>query len=124
MATTPSEHHLIMASRVTHTPVFNRAGERMGHVDDLSIDKVSGQVNCAILAMGGFLGLGERLHPVPWSMLDYDPVRAGYVVSLDKEVLEKAPSLTREELEELGAGQSWRESVYDYYGTYGALPYI
>lgn len=119
-----SEHHLIMASRVTDTPVFNRGGERMGHVDDLSIDKVSGQVNWAILAMGGFLGLGEKLHPVPWSILEYDPAWGGYVVGLDKDALEKAPALSREELEALGAGSSWRERILDYYGPYGAVPYI
>jgi sporulation protein YlmC with PRC-barrel domain len=39
-----SSHHLIMASRVTKTAVFNSAGERIGHVEDLSIHKVSGQV--------------------------------------------------------------------------------
>jgi hypothetical protein len=65
-----SPHDLIMANRVTDTPVFNRAGDRMGHIDNLSIDKVSGQVVCAMLSFGGFLGIGDKLHARPgdgWS---------------------------------------------------------
>jgi len=119
-----SPHELIMSSRVTGTPVLNRDGERIGHVEDLSIHKVSGQVVYAILSFGGFLGIGERFHPLPWSVLDYDPGRSGFVVSLEKKILEDAPSLTREELEDLGAGDTWRTRLFDYYGPYGAVPYI
>jgi hypothetical protein len=119
-----SPHHLIMSSRVTGTPVFNRAGERIGQVDDLSVHKTSGQVIYGILSFGGFAGLGEHHHPIPWSMLDYDPQKEGFVISLDKKALENAPSLSREELEELGAGDTWRTRLFDYYGSYGAVPYI
>jgi sporulation protein YlmC with PRC-barrel domain len=122
--TLESAHHLIMSSRVTGTAVFNLAGERIGHVDDLSIHKVSGQVIYAVMSFGGFLGVGERFHPVPWSMLEYDVERNGYVVPLDKAALEAAPTLDRAQLESLGAGDAWRTRLFDYYGTYGALPYI
>jgi len=52
--------------------VFNTAGERIGHVEDLSIHKVSGQVVYALMSFGGFLGIGEQIHPLPWSVLDYN----------------------------------------------------
>lgn len=122
--TVESPHQLIMSSRVTGTAVFNPAGERIGHIEDLSIHKVSGQVIYAVMSFGGFLGIGERFHPTPWSMLEYDVERNGYVVPLDKAALEAAPSLDRAELESLGAGNAWRTRLFDYYGTYGALPYI
>ncbi|HYC97181.1 PRC-barrel domain-containing protein [Brevundimonas sp.] len=122
--TLESRHHLIMSSRVTGTTVFNRAGERIGHVEDLSIHKVSGQVIYAVMSFGGFLGIAERFHPVPWSMLEYDVEKNGYVVALDKAALEAAPTLDRAQLETLGAGDAWRTRLFDYYGTYGALPYI
>jgi hypothetical protein len=124
MNSATSGHHLILGSRVTHTPVFNRAGDKIGHVEDLSIDKVSGQVVYAIVAFGGFLGIGERWHPLPWSMLDYEPERNGYVVGLDKAELEKAPSLTSGELEELGARESMRTELFEYYARYGVPPYV
>lgn len=122
--TMDSPHDLIMASRVTGAAVFNRAGERIGHVEDLSVHKVSGQVIYALMSFGGFLGIGERYHPIPWAMLEYDLEKNGYVVPLDKGALEKAPSLDRMELERLGAGDEWRTRLFTYYGPYGAAPYI
>jgi hypothetical protein len=124
MADETSIHDLIMASRVTGAAVFNKAGERIGHVDDLSIEKTSGRVLYAIMSFGGFLGIGEHLHPLPWSMLEFDPALYGYVVPLDRAALEAAPTLDRARLEELGAGDAWRTRLFDYYGPYGAAPYI
>lgn len=124
MADQDSPHDLILSSRVTGASVVNAAGDRIGHVEDLSIHKRSGEVIYAIVAFGGFLGIGERWHPVPWSLLDYQPGKGGYVVPLEKADLEKAPSLSRAELEELGAGDLWRARLFDYYGPYGAIPYV
>ena len=98
-----STHTLITASRVNGTPVFNRAGERIGHIEDLSIDKVSGQVRYALLAFGGFLGIGDRFHPLPWSALHYDVERNGYMVPMERAELEKTPHFAKEELEGFGA---------------------
>lgn len=112
-------HDLILSSRVTGTPVHNRANEHIGHVADLSIDKVSGRTLYALIAFGGFLGLGERLHPIPWGALTYDASHGGYVVALTRDELKAAPSLTAAELEDLGAGDGWRHRLDDYYGSYG-----
>ena len=63
-------HPLVLSSRVVGTPVYDRGGTRLGHVDDLSIEKESGRVIYAIMSFGGFLGIGEKFHPVPWALLD------------------------------------------------------
>lgn len=120
-----SDHTLILASRVTGTPVVNKAGERIGHIDDLSIDRISGKVVYAIMSFGGFLGIGERFHPLPWSILDYDLEQGGYVVPLDKAALEAAPTYDRHELAELGgpSHQTYGEQIFGYYGPYGSVPY-
>jgi hypothetical protein len=124
MTSKPSNHRLITTDRVTGTPVFNRGGERIGHIDNLSINKTSGQVIYALLSFGGFLGIGERFHPLPWKVLDYDPTKEGYVVPLEKAQLEAAPTYTKDELEAFGAGdQSYRDRLFDFYGAYGAAPY-
>ncbi len=117
-----SPHKLITASRVTGTAVFNPEGERIGHVEDLSIDKVTGEVAYALMSFGGFLGVGERFHPLPWALLDYDPAKGGYVVSLDKAQLKAAPSLGREDLEDFGAGEDLFAELNDYYARYGSAP--
>lgn len=120
-----SAHRLIVASRVVDTTVFNPDGDRIGKVDDLSINRITGEVIYAIISFGGFLGIGERFHPLPWSLLDYRPEWLGFVVPLDKAALEAAPTYDRDELIELGgpSHQTHGESIFDYYGRYGAVPY-
>jgi hypothetical protein len=119
------DHPLVLSSRVLKTPVFDRAGTRLGHVDDLSIEKDGGRVIYAIMSFGGLLGIGEKFHPVPWSLLDYDSDRLGFTVELDPSVLKDAPAYTPEELRDLG-GPDYRrlgETIFSYYGSYGAAPY-
>jgi sporulation protein YlmC with PRC-barrel domain len=118
------DHSLILSSRVINTPVFNREGARIGHVDDLSIEKVGGRVVYAILSFGGFLGIGEKFHPVPWTLIDYDVERAGFVVPLDQSVLKTAPSYDLAELRALGGPdyRAYGATIFGYYAPYGAAP--
>ncbi|MGK6356802.1 PRC-barrel domain-containing protein [Sphingomonas sp. DT-207] len=120
-----SDNPLILSSRVIKTPVFNREGTRLGHVDDLSIEKTSGRTIYAIMSFGGFLGIGEKFNPVPWSLLDYDIERGGFVVPLDEAELRDAPNYDAEELRKLGGEdyRQYRDTIFGYYGPYGAMPY-
>jgi len=86
---------LIAANKVKGTNVYNPAGEKLGSVDDIMIDKVSGRAIYAVMSFGGFLGMGEKHHPLPWATLKYDMQKGGYVVNLDKKQLEGAPSYDR-----------------------------
>ncbi len=63
---------LIAASKVNGTTVYNTAGEKLGSVYDVMIDKRSGKAAYAIMSFGGFLGIGDSYHPLPWQSLTYD----------------------------------------------------
>ena len=106
-------HPLISASKVQGTAVYNLEGDRLGHVEDIMLHKLSGKVAYAIMSFGGFLGIGEKYNPLPWSVLTYDPGRGGYVVPLAKERLQNAPSYNRDELTNDDNG--WGQRVNDYY---------
>src|SRR5664279_3564631 len=82
---------IISSDKVEGTSVYNPAGDKLGSVDDLMIDKVSGQVRYAVMEFGGFLGMGTDRYPIPWKLLKYDTGLGGYAVPLDKTKLEKAP---------------------------------
>jgi hypothetical protein len=86
---------LIAADKVKGTNVYNLAGDQLGSVEDIMIDKVSGRVIYAVMSFGGFLGMGENHHPLPWTTLKYDAQKGGYVVNLDKKQLEGAPNYDR-----------------------------
>jgi sporulation protein YlmC with PRC-barrel domain len=104
-------HPLISSSKVQGTAVYNLEGDRLGHVEDLMLHKLSGKVAYAILSFGGFLGVGEKYHPLPWSVLTYDPGRG--VVPLVKEQLQNGPSYNKDELTNDDNG--WGQRVNDYY---------
>ena len=53
----------------------------------------------AVVSFGGFLGMGEDYHPLPWSVLHYDTNQGGYVVDLNKERLEGAPTFREDDME-------------------------
>jgi sporulation protein YlmC with PRC-barrel domain len=86
---------LIAADKVKGTNVYNLAGDKLGNVDDIMIDKVSGRAIYAVMSFGGFLGMGENYYPLPWATLKYDAQKGGYVVNLDKKLLEGAPYYDR-----------------------------
>jgi hypothetical protein len=88
---TDETHNLISADKVVGTAVYNRSEERLGSVYGLMLNKLNGRVAYAIMSFGGFLGLGESYHPLPWGILTYDTRLGGYVVDLDRSRLEKAP---------------------------------
>jgi PRC-barrel domain len=88
---TPS---LISSDKVEGTSVYNRQGDKLGSIKTVMIDKVSGKVAYAVMSFGGFLGIGESYHPLPWRRLSYATKLGGYVVEIDARVLEEAPRYT------------------------------
>ena len=113
---TDETDRLIASNKVEGTAVNNRQGERLCSVYNFMVDKRSGQVAYAVMSFGGFLGLGDSYHPLPWKALTYDTGKGGYVVDLDKDSLKKAPSYAGSE------APNWSDPAYsrridDYYGT-------
>src|SRR6516162_2288650 len=85
-------HSLIASDRVEGTPVRRANGEKIGAIQRLMIDKLSGNVAYAVLSFGGFLGLGQKHAPVPWARLTYDRKLEAYHLEMSDEELSKAPS--------------------------------
>jgi sporulation protein YlmC with PRC-barrel domain len=75
---------VISSDRVEGTAVFDRGGKNIGHVDHVLIEKRGGQATEAVLSVGGFLGMGDEKHCVPWSKLDYDTDLGGYHLNIDE----------------------------------------
>jgi hypothetical protein len=80
------------------------------------IDKAAGRVTYAVMSFGGFLGIGDRYHPLPWDVLTYDTGQGGYVVDLDRSMLEAAPTYGTSETPNWG-DPGWNQQVHDYYGA-------
>ena len=114
--TTASGHtSAIRAKKVIGTAVKNSAGEKIGQVEDIVLDKTSNSIVFAVVGFGGFLGMNEKFHPVPWSALDYDEVENSYVVPFTKEQLESAPSDSLEKLTRNDGAGTFAARADDYY---------
>jgi sporulation protein YlmC with PRC-barrel domain len=105
---------LISSSKIEGTAVYNVDGEKLGTVECLMIDRAQGSVAYAVMSFGGFLGLGEKRHPVPWQSMTFDTSKEGYVVSLSKDELKAAPNLDPGEYGQLGE-RDYEEMVFTHY---------
>jgi sporulation protein YlmC with PRC-barrel domain len=103
---------LISADRVEGTAVYNTNGEKLGHVEDIMLDKLSGKVAYAVVSCGGFLGVGEKYLPMPWSVLTYDTDKNAYVVPADRRRLEEAPTFDSTMSDD---DRDWRDRVHRHY---------
>src|SRR6185312_2408542 len=108
-------HQLIASDRVEGTAVRRPNGDRLGHIERLMIDKVSGRVSYAILGFGGFLGIGTSLLPLPWGRLTYSPKFEAYVLDIDDEELKRAPSFRADKDFDWG-DRSQEAALHRYYG--------
>jgi sporulation protein YlmC with PRC-barrel domain len=113
--TTASGHtSAIRATKVLGTRVQDATGQKIGEVKDVILDKESNRILFAVLSFGGFLGMNEKFHPLPWAALDYDEDENSYVVGYSKEQLQGAPAGSVEELTQ-NDGRNFRDRTYDYY---------
>ena len=103
---TDETDRLISSDKVEGTSVYNRNGDNIGSINHLMIDKISGQVEFAVMSTGGFLGIGESYNPVPWDSLVYDVNMGGYVMDADRARLEQAPRYTSK------AQPNWSDRSY------------
>ena len=92
MADPAAAMSLVAANVAVTVRVEGRDGTAVGQVHSVMVQKGSGHVTHAVLSLGGFLGMGKSFYPVPFALLQYDPVRDVYVVLIEKRVLEGGPS--------------------------------
>jgi sporulation protein YlmC with PRC-barrel domain len=114
MATISGHTSAIRAKKVIGTNVKDPSGRKIGEIEDVVLDKQSNSIMFAVVGFGGFLGMAEKYHPIPWSSLDYQPAENSYVVNYTKEQLQAAPAGSIDELTR-DDGISFRDRAYDYY---------
>lgn len=111
--------NLIGSDKVEGTSVYSYADEKIGTIERVMIDKLSGKVAYAVMSFGGFLGIGDDYYPIPWTTLRYDEELGGYRADLTKDQLENAPRFGSED------DFDWQDKKagMDVYNHYGIPPY-
>jgi len=120
MATTTDQRRetvsLIGSDKVEGTSVYGSDNQKIGKIERVMIDKISGKVAYAVLSFGGFMGMGEDYYPLPWANLTYDTGLGGYKVGITESQLKGAPKYTKSTSWDWGNRENDRK-VYAYYNT-------
>jgi len=83
-------HTMVPSDRVEHVCVYGRDGMKLGTIERLMLDKLSGTVVYAVVKTGGLLG-SHHHYPLPWGALKYDPKRQAFETALTLEELNSGP---------------------------------
>ena len=105
---------LIGSDKVEGTAVYGADQSKIGNVQRVMIDKISGQAKYVVVSFGGFLGMGEDYYPMPWQKLKYDTRLGGYRVDMTEAQLKSAPKFNRN-TDWDWSNQTRERTINDYY---------
>lgn len=108
--------NLIGSDKVEGTAVYGADGNKIGSIERVMIDKISGKVSYAVLSFGGFLGIGDDHYPLPWPSLKYNRDLGGYQTGVTTDRLKEAPHYSNNN-DWNWADASRARTVNDYYGV-------
>jgi sporulation protein YlmC with PRC-barrel domain len=113
-----SEHKLarplVRTENIIGIDVINNDKENLGKIEEIVLDKKSGQVMYVVLSFGGILGLGNKLFAMPWSILHYSTTEDKFIIDYPKELLKKAPGFDKDKWPSFEAAY-WRNEVLAHY---------
>lgn len=110
------KHSLIASDRIEGTAVRRANGDKIGKIERVMLDKISGKVAYAVLSFGGFLGIGNKHLPIPWARLTYNLKLDAYELDLSDDELKKAPAYEADENFDWG-DRSHELTIHSYYRT-------
>lgn len=106
---------VLSAATITGDEVRNTRDEKLGTIQDVMLDMTEGRVRYAVLASGGFLGMGDRLFAIPWKALQHDRENECFTLDVDVERLKNAPGFDKDNWPNM-ADATWNSTVESYYG--------
>jgi len=111
-----SSRRVVSAGSITDEKVRNLSGEDLGKIEEVVLDAHSGKIAYAVLSFGGFLGMGDKLFAIPWQSLSLNDDADGFVLNVDREVLENAPGFDKDNWPDF-ADRTWGRSIHSHYNA-------
>ena len=126
----PDAHHgpgpdVMGAETLIGNDVCDPKGESLGDIKEIMLDMRSGKVGYAVLAFGGFMGMGEKLFAVPWTALTLDTENKRFTLNVEKDRLKQAPGFNKDKWPNM-ADQAWESEIHSYWEPkkYSELPRV
>jgi hypothetical protein len=108
---------LMTSSTLEGDEVVNLQGEKLGKIDEIMLDVPRGRVAYAVMASGGFLGMGGRLFALPWTALTLDPERKCCVMDADKSRFDDAPGFDKDHWPSNADFDGLGSQIHSYWGS-------
>lgn len=115
MATKHKNIISLSASSLCGDKVRNNEGEHIGEIKEIMLDTYNGRISYAVLAFGGFMGMGEKLFAIPWQALSLDRENKEFVLNIKKETLKNARGFDPNDWPDF-ADDKFNTEIYSYYG--------
>ncbi|MEX3934265.1 PRC-barrel domain-containing protein [Paraburkholderia phymatum] len=107
---------VMAAAALDGNTVLSADGDDVGKIKEIMLDVHTGHIAYAVLASGGFLGIGGKLLAIPWAMLTLDTSRERFVVSASSGQIRNAPGFDKDNWPAM-ANPDWAATVHAYYGS-------
>lgn len=105
----------VMARQPPFSPTRNACASAGIPCTALVLDPRSGSVSYAVVSVGGFLGIGEKLVAVPWQALQTDTGRKAFVMDATKDKLKQAEGFDEKNWPNM-ADAKWNADAHGFYG--------
>lgn len=106
---------IVRTDEVIGVNVKNAQGENLGKIEEIVLDKLTGEARYVVLSFGGILGMGDKLFALPWNAIHYNDNHDCFMLSIDKEKLKMAPGFDKDHWPDM-ANTTWSRSIYSFYG--------
>ncbi|WER49197.1 PRC-barrel domain-containing protein [Cupriavidus sp. WKF15] len=105
---------VMAASSLDDTKVYSSDDQHVGEIKEIMIDVPRGRVAYAVLTTGGFLGMGDTLHAIPWGALVMDTDAKCFRLGLTADRIKNAPGFNKNSWPSM-ADPQWATEVHRYY---------
>ena len=111
----------VMAVSSLHdTNVTTSDGEDVGKIPEIMLDVRGARIAYAVLSNGGFLGMGDTLHAIPWSALTLDTDEKCFRVDITADSIKSEPGFDKDHWTAM-ADEAWGYSLHQYYTAHALL---
>lgn len=107
---------IVNTDDVIGVEVRNPQGAKLGKVEAIMLDKIQGTVAYVVLSYGGFLGMGDKLFAMPWSIFSYNTMNDCFTINLSEEKLKQSPGFDKDDWPDMSS-PAWGSTIHQYYGT-------
>lgn len=113
------------ASDLIGCSLTNSKNETLGEIEDIVLDGQKLRIAYAVVASGGFLGMGEKYLAMPWQLIEVSQRGSAnkprLTLGLDLETIKAAPGFDKDSWPDM-ASSTWAAEVDAYYASRNERP--